>query len=137
MTRRKFKPRASAPFFDRRAGDGEANAVRVRQDWQDLADKTRSACSLSGGVEDGDTLLELQRLVARTGRAAPPFEAAPVRSIAAAFRLMCEALTASHPERRAAMADAMVAGARLVDGFLTDERNRLADGWRRQSGGDS
>jgi hypothetical protein len=91
---------------------------------------------LGGGLDDPDTLMALKHLVARTAHAEPPFEAAPARTAAAGFRLMAEALTESHPERRAAMADALVAGARMLDGLLTEERTRSARVWQRQSGGD-
>lgn len=115
---------------------GEATGVRLRNDWEALAAKVRAACVLSGALDDPETLLALKHLVARTGHADPPFEAAPARTAAAGFRLMAEAMTQSHPERRAAMAEALIAGALLVDALLTEERTRAARVWQHRSGGD-
>lgn len=138
MSGRGWKGRGAPGVGKRKPGfvAQQANAVRVRLDWQDLADRARAAASLSDALTDADTFLHLSHLVARTGHGEPPFESASDRLAAQGYRLMVKAWTERAPELRAVMADAIAAGARLIDQQIHDERMRAAAGWQGRYGGD-
>lgn len=140
-----MRPRSSFPRkreqpWTQRGASGlppkEANAVRRRVEWQELVDRARAAASLGDALADRDTFNHLAHLTARTAKSEPPFESASDRLVASAFRMLVEAWVARAPERRAAMVEAVLAGARLVDTQFHEERTRAARVWQHRSGGD-
>jgi hypothetical protein len=114
------------------AATREANAVRRRGLWRELADKARVA-GLDLSATDADFALTFGNLTARAEHGGePPFEGASDRKCAEALRLLCRAWLDRPAEQREDVTDTLVAAGRLVDALLTASLDRAAQTWRRQ-----
>lgn len=130
-----YRTGSRAGLAQRSASQGrDLNMARQRGEWRELVDRARSAAGLGDARGDRVFLQEFGNVYARTGKGAPPFEAASDRVAASGFHLLCRAFLDRPDELKGELCDVLAAGARLVDALLAREQTRAARVWQRQFG---
>lgn len=129
------------PGFAARKASRVLPAAEARRIWADLVAEARLVATLAQATPDdpatGQRIRDLQHQAARMTAPGFPVTEAAAMLTADAFLLQLRALAiAAMPERRLIYAGALAALAGALDGLIHAERQRLADGWRGQHGGD-